>query len=145
VILNRDHQSSLNIERYALLKKGQADALVNFEGYKEYVAQKSGPSARAWSHSRVRRKTTGSDRTRTHPSSHRWRGGIILIPARPGSVPLQSHDGPSGATAAGSDTAGSAYLPPATSTAYTCVAPRMFERNTTHLLSGVIVTFGSSA
>jgi metallo-beta-lactamase class B len=28
------------VERYALLKKGQADAFVNFEGYKEYVAQK---------------------------------------------------------------------------------------------------------
>jgi hypothetical protein len=38
-----------------------------------------------------------------------------------------------------------AYPPPATSTAYTCVAPCMLERNTTHLLSGVIVTFGSSA
>src|SRR5262249_52383707 len=37
------------------------------------------------------------------------------------------------------------YRPPATSTAYTCVLPCMLERNTTHLLSAVIVTFGSSA
>ena len=28
------------VERYALLKKGQANAFVNPEGYKEYVAQK---------------------------------------------------------------------------------------------------------
>ena len=40
---------------------------------------------------------------------------------------------------------GISYRPPDTSAAYTCVAPCMFERNTTHLLSGVIVTFGSSA
>ena len=32
----------------------------------------------------------------------------------------------------------------ATSTAYTCVGPCMFERNTIHLPSGVKVTFGSS-
>ena len=31
-----------------------------------------------------------------------------------------------------------------TATAYTCVGPCMLERNTTHLLSGVMVTFGSS-
>src|SRR5262249_6894946 len=36
------------------------------------------------------------------------------------------------------------YLLFATSPAYTCVAPCMFERNTTHLLSGGMVTFGSS-
>ena len=52
---------------------------------------------------------------------------------------------PSGATACGIRLRGFAYRPPATSTAYTCVAPCMLERNTTHWLSGVIVTFGSSA
>ena len=36
------------------------------------------------------------------------------------------------------------YFRFATSTAYTCVGPCMLERNTTHLLSGVMVTFGSS-
>ena len=52
---------------------------------------------------------------------------------------------PSGPPSAGSDTTGIAYRPPASSAAYTCVAPCILERNTTHLLSGVIVTFGSSA
>ncbi len=32
----------------------------------------------------------------------------------------------------------------ATSTAYTCVAPCIFERNTIHFISGVNVTFGSN-
>jgi len=36
------------------------------------------------------------------------------------------------------------YLLFVTSTAYTCVWPCMLERNTTHFLSGVIVTFGSN-
>ena len=47
------------VERYDLLKKGQADAFVNPEGYKEYVAQKE----------RAFRKTLAAQQGRSVPGS----------------------------------------------------------------------------